>query len=70
MSNDVSLEYKTIQKKWNRYKGHIVLVINDKIYATKKLSQVKKYMEKIEKEYHRRPLIVHIPKADSLILLI
>lgn len=70
MSNDVSLEFKTIQKNWGKYKGHIVLVINDKIIATKKPSQVKKYIIKIEKEYHRRPLIVHIPKADSLILMV
>lgn len=65
-----SLEDKTLRKNWDKYKGYIVMVVNDKIFATKRPATVAKRVEKIEKKFHKTPLIAHIPKADTLILLL
>lgn len=62
------LEEKILHKNWNKYQGYIVMVVNDKIFATKKPSLVAKYSLKLEKKYHKIPLIAHVPKAGSLIL--
>ena len=64
----ISPEFETTLKNWDKYKGHVVMVIENKIFATKKPSQVKKYVETIERKFHKTPLIAHIPQADSLIL--
>lgn len=70
MSTKVSLEFKTLQKNREKYRGYIVMVVNDKIFATKKPSSVSRYVKRIEKEYGKRPLITVIPQADSLILFL
>lgn len=65
-----SPEQETLFKNWERYRGSIVMVIDDKIFATKRAKNVHKMIKDIEKEYHRRPLITYIPKADTLIMFI
>jgi len=70
MSNKISLEFQTLQKNRSKYRGYIVMVVNDRIFATKRPSSVSQYVKKIEKEYGKRPLITVIPKANSLILLV
>ena len=65
-----SLEQETLFKNWEKYRGNIVMVIGDKIFATKRSNSVHKIIKEIEKEFHRRPLITYIPKEDALILFI
>ena len=65
----LSLEQKTLDKNWEKYRGYTVLIIDDKIYAAKKASLAKKYFDMIIKKYHRSPLITVIPDADTLILI-
>jgi hypothetical protein len=63
-------ETKIYYKLGEKYRGHIVMIINDRIFATKNPSTVKRYVERIEKKYHKTPLIAVIPKADTLILVL
>ncbi len=63
-------EQKTLNRNWERYRGNIVMVIGDEIFATKRAKNVHKIIQDIEKKYHRRPLITVIPKADTLILFV
>lgn len=51
-----------------KYKGSIVLSVNDQIYATKQPSKVPQMIKDIEKKYHKTPLVTVIPKDDTLIL--
>lgn len=61
-------EYETLEKNRDQYRGYVVLVIEDKIYAAKRTSKIHRLMKEIEKKYHRQPLIAVIPKADTLIV--
>lgn len=61
-------ESKILDKNWNKYQGNIVMVIKDKIYATKKPSEVKIISDKIIKKYGKAPLIAQIPDEGTLIL--
>lgn len=63
-----SIEFETLLKNRDKYKGYIVMVIEDKIFATKRSSSVPKMIAEIEKKYHRRPMITNIPMGDTLIL--
>lgn len=62
------IEMETLSKNWDKYKGFIVMVVGDEIFATKSAKRAYKIVEEIEKKYHRRPLITNIPKGDTLIL--
>ena len=64
----ITPELETTLKNWDKYKGSIVMVIGDKVFSTKRAKNVNKIIRKIEKEYHKRPLITYIPKEDTLIL--
>lgn len=55
-------------REWEKYRGSIVMVVGDKIFATKRAQKVDKLVETIEKKYHKRPLITFIPKEGSLVL--
>lgn len=63
-----SIEEETLHKNRDKYRGYIVMVIEDKIFAAKSAKKAYKIVEEIEKKYHKRPLITNIPKADTLIL--
>lgn len=64
----MSQEQRTLSKNWNKFRGYMVLVIEDKIFATKRASKFNKLLSEIEQKYHRRPLITVIPREGTLIL--
>lgn len=51
-----------------KYRGSIVLTVDDHIYATKQPKKVPQMIKEIEKKYQKTPLITVIPKDDTLIL--
>jgi hypothetical protein len=61
-------DQKTLLKNWEKYRGSIVMVVDDQIFSTKRAGNVNKIIGKIENEFHRRPLITYIPKEGALIL--
>lgn len=65
-----SLEQKTLNSKWEQYRGNIVMVVGDKIFSTKRAATVDKMIERIEKRFHKRPLITYIPKEGTLVLFL
>lgn len=67
---NITSEQKLLLKNWEKYRGSIVLVAKDKIFSTKRAGNVNRLLEKIEKEFHKRPLITYVPKEGTLILFI
>lgn len=65
-SKDISREQKTLMKNWEKYRGSIVMVIGDQIFSTKNAKNVTSIIDKIEKKFHKRPLVTFIPKEQSL----
>lgn len=65
----VTSEQKTLLKNWEKYRGNIVMVLGEEVFATKRAKNVDRLIEKIEKKFHRRPLITYIPKEGTLVLL-
>lgn len=63
-------EQKLLLKNWEKYRGSIVMVVEDKIFATKRAQKVDELVSTIEKKYHRRPLITYIPKEGTLVLFL
>lgn len=63
-----TLEQKTLIKNWDRYRGYIVLVVEDHIFATKRGDRVAKLIQKIETQFNKKPLITVIPKEGFWIL--
>lgn len=61
-------DQETLFKNWERYRGSIVMVVGDQIFSTKRAKNVNQIINKIEKEFHRRPLITYIPKEGTLVL--
>lgn len=61
-------EQKTLSAKWNRYKGKIVAVMGDKIFAATSGAKAKIMIRKLEKKHGKPPLVTYVPKADTLIL--
>lgn len=59
---------KTQIKDWEKYRGSIVLTVDDQIYTTKQPKKVSQLLKEIEKKHHKKPLITVVPKQDSLIL--
>lgn len=56
------------QIDWNRYKGSIVMIIDNQVYSTKDPKKVPKMVEEIHKKHHKWPVINQVPKAGTLIL--
>lgn len=61
-------DQETLFKNWEKYRGSIVMVVEDQIFSTKRAKNVNQIIDKIEKQFHRRPLITYIPKAGTLVL--
>ena len=61
-------DQETLSKNWEKYRGSIVMVVGDEIFATKRAKKVHKIVQEIEEKFHRRPLITYIPKEGTLIL--
>lgn len=59
----------TLLKDWEKYKGSIVMTVDDKVYSTKQPKKVSQLLKEIEKKHHKKPLITVMPKEDTLILL-
>lgn len=66
----MDIEQKTLFKNWEKYRGSIVMVIGDDIYATKRAKNAQKMLKEIEKKYHKQPLITYVPKEGALILFL
>lgn len=64
----ITNEQKLLLNNWEKYRGNIVMVVGEEIFTTKKADRVDKIVEKIEKKFHRRPLITYIPKEGTLVL--
>lgn len=63
-------EQETLSKNWENYRGSIVMVVGEEIFATKRAKKVHDMVKKIEEKFHRRPLITYIPKEGTLVLFI
>lgn len=63
-----SQDQETLFKNWEKYRGSIVMVVGDQIFSTKRAKNVNKIVDKIEKQFRRRPLITYIPKEGALVL--
>lgn len=69
MSNEqISIEEKTLSSNWEKYRGSIVMVVDDKIFSTKRAKNANKLLKEIEEKFHKQPLITYIPKEGTLIL--
>ena len=66
--HSMSKEQKLLLENWEKYRGNIVMVVGDEIFATKRAKNVNAIMAEIEKKYHRRPLMTYIPKEGTLVL--
>ncbi len=60
---------KNLLKNWDKYRGSIVMTVDDQIYTTKQPQRVPLLLKKIEKKHHKKPLITVVPKEDTLILI-
>ena len=67
---NITPEQKLLLKNWEKSRGSIVLVVGETIFSTKRGAGVGKILEKIEKQFHKRPLITYIPKEGSLVLFL
>ena len=56
------------QLDWEKYRGSIVLTVDDQVYATKSPKKVAEMIKKIEQKHHKKPLITVVPKEGTLIL--
>lgn len=61
-------EQETLFKNWEKYRGSIVMVVGDKVFATKRAKNVNKMLKEIEEKFNKQPLITYIPKEGTLIL--
>lgn len=53
-----------------KYKGKHIIIINDKVYATKTGKAKSVLLDKLLKKYpDKTPTITFIPKVDTLILI-
>lgn len=64
----LDIEQKTLFKNWEKYRGSIVMVVDDQIFATKRAGNFNKMLKEIETKYQKQPLITYIPKEGTLIL--
>lgn len=68
LSAHITPDQKTLLKNWEKYRGSIVMVVGDKLFATKQAKNVDNLIQKIESKFHRRPLITYIPKEGTMVL--
>ena len=59
----------TTLKNWEKYRGSIVLTVDDAVYTTKSPKKVTEMIKEIEKKHHKKPLITVVPTEDTLILI-
>ena len=64
----LDVEQKTLFKNWEKYRGSIVMVVDDQIFATKRAGNFNKMLKEIETKFRKQPLITYIPKEGTLIL--
>lgn len=62
------MKTQELPKNWERYRGSIVLTVDDQVYTTKNPKKVTSMIKEIEKKYHKKPMITVVPKEDTLIL--
>lgn len=67
--SQVNIEQQIPLKNWDKYKGSIVMTVDDRIYATTQPGKVPQMLKEIEKKHHKKPLITVVPKGDTLILI-
>lgn len=60
----------TLLKDWGKYRGSIVMTVDDQTYTTKQPKKVPQMIKDIEKKHHKTPLITVVPKDDTLILYV
>ncbi len=60
---------KNLLNDWEKYRGSIVLTVDNKVYSTKSPEKVVGMIKEIEKKHHKKPLITVVPKEDTLILI-
>lgn len=66
---DLQLARKTLRKNRDKYRGHHVLVVRDKIFAAENDNEAEKMYRELEREYPDvPPLVTYIPKEGTLIL--
>lgn len=64
-----SSEQEILFKNWGKYRGSIVMTVDDQVYITKQPKKVPQMLKKIENKHHKKPLITVVPKEDTLILI-
>ena len=52
-------------KNLSKYRGSIVMSVDDKVYTTKDPKSVERMVKEIEKKHNKRPLITVVPKGDT-----
>lgn len=60
---------KLQMKNWDKYRGSIVLTVDDQVYTTRSPKKVVGMIKEIEQKHHKKPLITMVPKEDTLILV-
>lgn len=63
-------EERVLSRVWERFRGHIVMVMNDSVYTAKRGDRAARVVKDLERQYHKRPLITYIPKEGALILFL
>lgn len=58
-----------LDENWEKYRGSIVMTVDDVVYTTKSPKKVVGMLKEIEKKHHKKPLITVVPKEDTLILI-
>ena len=66
--SQVDIEQETLFKNWEKYRGSIVMVVGNEIFATKRAKKFPKMLKEIEEKFRKQPLITYIPKEGMLIL--
>lgn len=66
--SQTAIERETLSDNWEKYRGNIVMVVGNEVFATKRAKKVHNIVKKIEEKFHRRPLMTYIPKEGTLIL--
>lgn len=61
-------EQKTLLENWDKFRGNIVMVVGEEIFATKRAKNVDRMLKEIEEKFHKQPLITYVPKEGTLIL--
>ncbi|MFQ5856031.1 MAG: DUF5678 domain-containing protein [Anaerolineae bacterium] len=60
---------QTLRQNWEKYRGHHVFVIGDKIFAAKSGERAEEIYRELKEKYpDTPPLMTYIPKEGTLIL--